>query len=257
MNFYTQMIGGIGDILLYMMKPGSPLGFFRSMHHRGDVTMVVAHANTDEAVHLFTRLPFVDHLRFRGRSIKVDTAPGQRFDIINRYSGLTWERPRLVLDEEEQRILDDLTTEPYVAVHVSASLQEKVPPKFEALLDGLRAANVRTVLLGIESTDNLPAIKGNRLHGFLGAEGSGQIILPPKLRLHVAVAQHASKFIGTLSCFNCAAQLASVPSFVLVNRALQEPNVYRMMHMNGAIIQPWNVGRPVEDIYREAVAWAK
>ena len=262
MNLYTQMIGGIGDILLAMMKPGSPLGYFPALKARGDTTMIVAHANTDETEALFKGLPHVDHLRFRGKSLKIDTAPGEHFALLKNYDGLEWEPPQLVLDETEQRILGVLTEQPYVAVHVAASLPEKIPPAPERLLLGLRDANIRTVLLGIESTDNLPAVAGNRQQGFRAEtvkEGRRRhILIPPLLRLHVAAAMHATKFIGTLSCFNCAVQLAAVPSFVLVNRSLQEPNIYRMMHTNGAIIAPYNAGAKVTDqIYLDAVEWAK
>lgn len=262
MNLYTQMIGGIGDILLYMMKPGSPLGYFRALKSRGDTTMAVVHANTDEARHLFEGLPYLDHLRFRGYSMKIDTAPGEKFEAFRRYEGLIWEPVRLALDAEEQSIFDALEREPYVAVHLSASLPEKVPPKFEELLAALRIADVRTVLLGIESSDDASAVKGNRGQGYRSRLGPPHhILLPPKLRLHAAVAQRASKFIGTLSCFNVAAQLAAVPSFVLVNRSLQEPNIYHMMQKNGAVIRPWNdwnlhPGLPAA-VYNQVVKWVK
>lgn len=256
MNLYTQMIGGIGDILLSMMKPGAHLGYFPALKRRGDKTMVVAHANTDAAFALFRDLPCVDHVRFRGRSMVVDTAPGQWFEVLKRWDGLLWEPPGVVLDEEEQRLLTDLVSDPYVAVHAAASLDEKVPPHIHKLILELRETGVRTVMLGIESTDDAPSFAGNRMCGYRSVLRE-EIILPPSLRLHVAAAQHARKFIGTLSCFNCAAQLAVVPSFVIVNRSLAEPRVYNMMHRNGAVIRSWNDGtKKVEDIYREAAQWA-
>lgn len=43
--------------------------------------MVVAHANTDAAVELFERLPYVDHLRFRGKSLRINTAPGAALPV--------------------------------------------------------------------------------------------------------------------------------------------------------------------------------
>ncbi len=258
MNLYVQMIGGIGDLLIYMMKPNSPLGYFPALKARGDTTLVVAHANTDAAAVLFERLPYVDHLRFRGHSKRIDTAPGETFHLLKRYDDLHWEPPHLVLDDEEQRILADLVCGRYIAVHLTASLPEKMPPGYERLLDRLREVNrtIPVVLLGVETDDDGPPVKGNRAAGIRSMRGDF-IVLPPKLRLHVAVAQCASKFIGTLSCFNCAAQLAAVPSFVLVNRSLQEPNVYRMMERNRAIVAPWNVGRPIDQIYDAAVEWAR
>lgn len=257
MNFYTQMIGGIGDLLIAMQKPGSHLGYFPALQARGDSTMIEAHANTDAAVALFERQPFVNHLRFRGKGLRIDSAPGARFDMLRQWSGLEWTRPRIVLDDYEQAYLDTVRSRgSYVAVHVAASLPEKVPPHFPALLDRLKYAGVRTILLGIEATDDGPAIVGNRSLGYRIIT-SGHIVPPPRLRLHIALAQQARKFIGALSCFNCAAQLAGVPSFVLVNRSIQDPQIYRMMRENSAIIEPWNLGtKKAEDIYREAGWWA-
>jgi hypothetical protein len=255
-NLYTQMVGGIGDLLIAMMRPGSHLGYFPALRARGHSTMVVAHANTDAAAALFEALPYVDYLKFRGMTRKIDTSEGRSFEALKRWNGLPWMQPAIALDDGEAASLRALTREPYVAVHITASLPHKVPPEFEKLLAGLREAGVRVVLLGVEPNDMAPAVKGNRVRGFRSLVG-GEILVPPQLRLHVALAQGARKFIGTLSCFNCAAQLASVPSFVIVDRSLKEPTIYRMMAQNGAIVEPWNVGKPIEAIYKDAVEWAK
>jgi hypothetical protein len=254
--FYTQMIGGIGDLLIYMQKPGSHLGYFGALKERGDTTMVVAHANTDAAAALFERQPYIDHLRFRGKGLRIDTIPGVRFELLKRWDGLPWKRPMPILTAEEKTTLAEIRQEPYVAVHLAASLREKVPPHIGLLLDGLNKANVRVVLLGCEASDDGPSVIGNRTAGFRSLVRN-EIVLPPSLRLHIAAAQCARKFVGTLSCFNCAAQIAAVPSFVIVDRSLQEPVVYRMMNMNGSIIAPWNVGKSVDAIYRDAVEWAR
>jgi len=102
------------------------------------------------------------------------------------------------------------------------------------LLEGLLHAGVHFVKVGNEADD-----------------------LPTSLRLHIDVVKRASKFIGTLSMFNCVAQLMEIPSFVLVNRSIKEPLIYNYMLQNSAWIAPWNVGAPVEEVYRTAVEWAK
>jgi hypothetical protein len=261
MNLYVQFIGGIGDILLAMYKPGSPLGYFPALKARGDTTMVEAHANTDVARVLFENLPYVDHIRFRGYSQKFDTAPGVQFERLKNWDGLMWEPPRLILDDEDDRIISEIAAKPYVTVHIAASLPEKVPPDIEKLLAGLAEARVRTVLVGVEAHDNDKAVKGNRTQGFrkLLDKYPDLICLRPGLRLHIAAVMFSRKFIGTLSCFNCVAQLSAIPSFVIVNRALKEPGVYAMMARNHAIVRPWNapgIGA-IDDIYRDAVTWAK
>ena len=257
MKLFSQITGGIGDILLYMMKPGSHLGYFPALKARGDSTMLSVHANTDAAIQLLERLPYVDHIWFRGKTLRIDGPKG--FEVLRTWDGLPWQQPQLALDDEEQSILADITREPYIAVHATASQENKAPPETYRLLAGLAASGLRTVLLGVETSDDGPPISGNRIAGIRSKlAGTPHILLPPKLRLHVAVAQRATKFIGTLSCFNCAAQLARVPSFVLVNRSIQEPNIYRMMRTNGAHAEAWNTGGPPPDvIYRRAVEWAK
>jgi hypothetical protein len=253
MKLFSQLNGGIGDILLGMMKPGSHLGYFPALKMRGDSTMLSVHANTDAAFQLLERLPYVDHIGFRGSTLRIDGPPG--YEVLRTWDGpLPWQQPQLALDDEELSILADITREPYIAVHMAASQPGRVPANPEKLLAGLSG---RIVLLGIETSDDGPAVIGNRVAGIRSKlAGTPYILLPPKLRLHVAVAQRATKFIGTVSCFNCAAQLAHVPSFILFNCSFKDPPIYDMMAKNGARTEAWNVGKPVEQIYRDAVEWA-
>ena len=257
MNFYIKMLGGIGDILLYMMKPGSPFGYFPALKARGDTTMVEALANSDAASELFDGQPCVDHIRFRGFSKKIDTAPGEDFNLLKNYRDLVWAQPQLFLDDEEQETLAELKKAPYIAVHLGSSNPARTPPGIEALIDGLTKANVRAVFVGAEVSDNEKGITGNRTPGFRRLLDS-HIWLPPRLRLQVAAVQSARKFIGTVSCFNCAAQLAAVPSFILYNRAYQDPGIFGMMNANRAVMRPWNAGvQPINTLYRDAVEWAQ
>ncbi len=232
MNYYTTMRGGIGDLLIYMMRPGSDLGYFADLKSRGHKTMVEVIANHAFSRDLFTNMPNVDYVKFNGFGV----ANGESFQRLrfNHERALEWRPPQIALDADEQRIFDKITAEPYVAVHFFASGADRILPAWGKLLVELRKTGVRTVLLGSETQDDLP----------------------PKLRLHVAVAQRATKFIGSQSCFNCAAQLARVPSFVIVNRSKSDQSIYNLMHQNHARIEAWNVGKPLDRIYREAAAWA-
>lgn len=257
MKFFTQTAGGIGDILLHMMKPGSHLGYFPALKARGDSTMFSVRANNDAAIQLLERLPYVDHIRFKGGKLRIDGPPD--YEALRTWDGLPWQQPQLALDDEEQSILADITREPYVAVHMGAAQSNRVPSNPEKLLAGLATTGRPTVLLGVETSDDGPSVSGNRVAGIRSKlAGTPHILLPPKLRLHVAVAQRATKFIGTVSCFNCAAQLARVPSFLLVNRSCHDPGIYRMMSQNGAHAEAWNIegGRSLDEIYRRAVEWA-
>lgn len=150
-------------------------------------------------------------------------------DVLLRY-------PELIddLDGFERETLKLYSTVPYVAVHLGASNLEKRPPHPELLIRVLHKANIPFMMVGHDS------------------EGP-----PPKLRMHIEVVKRASAFIGTLSCFNVVAQLSGLATFVLVNRAHKEPFIYGLMDQNGARVEPWNVGKPVEQIYAEAVVFAE
>ena len=256
MKFFTQTAGGIGDILLHMMKPGSHLGYFPALKARGDSTMFSVRSNTDAAIQLLERLPYVDHIRFHGKTLRIDGPPD--YEVLRTWYGLPWQQPQLILDDEERSTLADITREPYIAVHMGAAQPNRVPPYPEKLLAALSETGKRIVLVGAETSDDGPAIHGNRAAGIRSKLGNSFIMLPPKLRLHVAVTQHAAKFIGAVSCFNCAAQLAHVPSFLLCNRSCPDPFIYNIMAKNGAHTETWNIegGRPLDKIYSRAVEWA-
>lgn len=138
--------------------------------------------------------------------------------------------------------LDVIADESYVAVHLGASSPDKIPPKPELLLRGLSEAGVRYVLVGNEPCTVPPETRR-----------------PPhdSLRLHIEVVKRADSFIGTLSCFNAVAQVTGTRSFVLVNRSIKEPLIYQHMAENEAWVEAWNVGKPIERIYADAIEWAK
>lgn len=155
--------------------------------------------------------------------MRLDTPIG-RGDLLLKYPEF--------LDDYDPALLP---SPPYVAVHLHASHPHKQSPKPNLLRNGLIAAGVYYVEVGNEAQE-----------------------LPPSFRLHLEVVMRARKFIGTLSVFNVVAQIKKVPAFVLVNRSLKEPTIYKRMTDNGSIVREWNNGiQPIADIYREAVEWAK
>lgn len=149
-------------------------------------------------------------------------------DVLMRYPALIED----LTDAERARL--DAITPGYVAVHLGSSDPQKIPPNPKLLIHALQRSGARYMLVGHDS------------------EGPA-----PKLRMHIEIVKRARKFIGTLSCFNVVAQLAKVPSFVLVNRAHTEPFIYGLMAENRAVVEAWNLGcRPVGQIYDQAVEWA-
>jgi hypothetical protein len=126
---------------------------------------------------------------------------------------------------------------PYIAVHLGASDQRKLPPEPQLLERKLEEAEVNTVYVGTEYLD-LPH--------------------PNDLRVHIDAVSDARGFIGTLSAFNCVAQIMRVPSFVFVNMSIKDPKIYDLMAKNQARVCPWNTGQyPIGQLYDEAVEWAK
>lgn len=224
MKVYSVLHGGLGDMLLQMYTPGRPFGRLADAKARGYETAAVVESDRRCARELVAGAPFLDHI--------VPKIP-QGFQYADSV------RPRLAWAEYQHAFADaeratiESIHRPYVAVHLGSDGYEKRPPDPKLLLGMLQAAHVPHVVVGHDS------------------EGP-----PPSLWTHIEVVRRAAKFIGTLSCFNCVAQLAKVPSFVLLNRAIKEPIIFGRMRDNGAIGEEWNVGRPVTDIYRQAVAWA-
>lgn len=152
--------------------------------------------------------------------------------------------PELIapLNGDDLDVLDDLP-ENFVAVHLWGSEPKKCVPMPAMLCAGLVTSGVKFVVLGNEPADYLaPGLR-----------------VPPKIALQIAVMRRARKFIGTLSMWNCVAQVFAVPSFVLVNRSIKEPYIYRLMEQNHATVRAWNVehGRGPYGVYAEAVEWAK
>ena len=146
-------------------------------------------------------------------------------DVLLRY-------PELIDDLTDfERLQLETMKQPYVAVHLSTNLVVKVPPQPRILLDKLLAAGVQYVLVG--------------------HDGEGP---KPKLRKHIEVVKRASKFIGTLSCFNVVAQLSRVPSLVLANSAVKEPFIFALMTERGARVEFWN-GRKPEELYDSVIDW--
>lgn len=152
-------------------------------------------------------------------------------DVLLRY-------PELIEDltERDRNLLAALPKR-YIALHRGSSQAVKMPPKSDILFNQLKMADVPFVEVGREACP--PGTT-------------------PKLRFHIEVVRRATGFIGTLSCFNVVAQLAKVPSFVLVNQSIKEPFVYGLMNQNGARVEAWNTGtKSVEAIYYEASLWAQ
>lgn len=147
------------------------------------------------------------------------------------------------LTPAEERLLDALPPN-FVAAHLFGSAPEKCPPRPLFLLNWLSHFKIRAVLLGNE-LDN--------------QSFSTHIPLPQDagLHVHLEALRRADKFIGSLSCFNCAAQVWQKPSFVLANRSLKEPFIYGRMAINPrCVVRAWNADTPLEVIYREAGEWA-
>lgn len=257
MNVYTEMNGGTGDLLLYMMKPVSDFGHFADLKAAGHKTMVQVTANSDASIDLFRNINHLDYLRFASPTMRVDQKPpGEpfaKFDKIRRH-GANWYQPTLFLDSEDMNIVAEVATEPFIAFHPFATAANRVPPNMLKLIDMLCENHHHVRLLG-SATDTLNSGEMDYYSHPNLTDMRGRT----SLRAALTITKLASKFIGTLSCMNCAAALAKVPSFVIVNRAIKDPGIYQIMGANGARVEPWNaIDNPkhIDHIYAEAAAWA-
>ena len=132
----------------------------------------------------------------------------------------------------------------FIAVHPFTSTPNKAFPNPDVLFDWLRRDGVPFVVLGNEPLYLAPCA----------------IRVPGRLPLSFEVLRRARKFVGTLSSFNCAAQLMMKPSYVIVNRSIKESFVYGLMADNNAVVKAWNeIGGKQSDIraiYHDVVEWA-
>jgi hypothetical protein len=127
----------------------------------------------------------------------------------------------------------------FVAVHPFSTDSGRTLPNIGYLLGRLAERGLPFVVLGVES---LPFDWPR---------------LPPRLPVHIEAVRRCAKFIGTQSCFACAAQVLRKPSFIMVNRAYRDPYFFALAATNGARVEAWNDGHAtLPEIYKAAAEWA-
>lgn len=231
MKVHATLHGGLGDMLLQIGRSGQPFGYLADAKAKGHETCIVIEPGPGR------ESGCAEIVEGLGHRLSMTAPPGsQPISSVFKKLSLEWRDTVFPIDEA-QRVTVESIASPYIAVHLSASDWQRIPPEPGLLLKKLLVAKVPYVLVG--------------------HDGEGP---KPKFLTHMAVVQRATGFLGVLSCFNCVAQLWPIPSYVMVNRSKKEPIVYGLMERNRARIMPWNEIDKRLDInayYDAAVDWAR
>lgn len=219
---FTPIAGGIGDLLTYYLE--GELGYFEALVRSGRRTKVVVWSDSDQARSVFERNPWINAIDVRPfrpvagltdgfRAYAQQTTPGDRL-LSEDDPAFAWTRPSFYLSPEEWEIAATLRSwEPYVAVHPFAGQPERSLAKtgLARVIVETAAKHGRVVVLG-----------GNSVRGatniFEGYDIPHPCVLnlvnTGTVRLHALAASRATKFIGSVSCYNCVAQSFGVPALV-------------------------------------------
>ena len=183
------------------------------MQARGATTRVELFAHHGaQGVDFLAGNPYVDEvchthgLPFNPYKIAAKRAGDYR--LLTVADKLVWERPEIYLTAEEQHVANDiLSGGPYVAFHPFAGDSDEEKRRFQidpnAILKALDVAGIRVVVLG--GPGESVSFSGPNVINMIGKYS---------VRLHVYLVAHSQKFIGSMSCYNCAALEYEIPSLI-------------------------------------------
>lgn len=216
---YTVMSGGLGDIILSTLHPGCDLGYFKALKERGDMTKVDMWCHHGEQGKTLLGLnPYIDqceHTKDLPYNLYRHSAgrAGQ-FRLLTREEKATlpWERPEIYLSPEEQTLADKiLSPGPITTFHAFANPGAAREDRafgnhinLSSMIAALCEGGVRVVLLGGPG-EAIACRPHPNLINLIGR---------PTVRLQTYLVSKSQKFIGGMSCFNCAALEFGVPSII-------------------------------------------
>lgn len=256
------MAGGLGDIMTYYLE--GDLGYFPVLHERGFKTKVTAWSVSNQIRPLFmynshidvlTTPPFgpVEGLTDGFRTYAQSVEPEWRLLRDDERAHVPWQQPTFPLTPAEQQMADDITGAPYIAVHPFAGRPERSLMRAGIAREIVDTAAERmlVVVLGGNSLRDKRAPDGSgrsmgtaHLIESYGNEGRNVCSLTNQfsVRLHAYIAQHATKFIGSVSAYNCVAQHFKIPSLVFGSAGNRNSmragagSVFKKMRDNGTAI---------------------
>ena len=230
-KYATVMGGGLGDVILsYLTLHPTYLADLKRREPDSFVRVAAYTVNRNAVIEFLRFCPWIDELvvaDWKGNydEYVADILDGF-IDIDKLRSELKSIIPTIFLSPTEEQILSELTSEPYVAFHPFAGTPERDwrgGIDLINVIDRICDAGQRVILLGGSSVRvegcNVCSLREKLLY-----QRPGLINLVNKytVRLHASLATKAARFIGSVSCYNCAAAAMKVPS-LLVTHAGNRP----------------------------------
>jgi len=225
-EYVVPICGGLGDVFVRYLMPGD-CGYVADLKRREPQARVVCQLMSTNPQSAAFLVPWVDDVVYQPwdgdyRGFLARTRAGR---IDQRL--YTWERPPIALTEEERRLADSV--EPFVAIHPFAgTLNRDWRSRVDlvALVNALCDAGLTVVMLGGSSrrTDGEAGrtTVTQLIEQFdMDRPGLVNMVNRQSVRLQAYMATRAARFIGSFSCYHCAAFAVDVPALVLADRGFK------------------------------------
>lgn len=215
----VPLAGGLGDILLKYLLPGD-CGYIADLRRGEPDAKVRGHVMSTNPHSAVFAAGLFDEMR-------VETWDGDYRAFLDRSGGrrieqsrYRWVRPEIALTTQERKLADGLGS--FVAVHPFAGTANRAWADrldLERMVDVLCDAGLTVVMLGGSSvrTAGKGKVTVEHLNDVFTMERPGLVNLVNRygVRLQAHLAARAQRFIGSFSCYHCAAFACDVPSLVL------------------------------------------
>lgn len=173
----------------------------------------------------------------------------EQLSVVAARLSLPWTQPRLILTPDEQRLRDDLVTsgEPYVVLHPFAGDPDRSLlatlglTRLNQVINQITDQGWRVVVVGGSSLRLENRVTDLREH-FESTNPSVTNLVGKPLRVQLAIASKAGRYLGSFSSFQCLAACMHTPMLILAPKHLRE-NMLKADH--GIFWLTRNQGSPV------------
>jgi hypothetical protein len=219
-DYVVRIVGGLGDTILRYLLPGD-CGYVEGLRRREPRARIVcALMSTNPRAAEFVS-PLFD-------GVICGPWDGDERGFLARWSAArsidrslgAWRRPAIVLSPEERAVADEL--DGCIALHPFAGTDNRDWSRrvdLMALVDRLCAAGLRVAVLGGSSSrrEGRGAVTEREIVERFDMERPGltNLVNRASVRLQALVASRARRFVGSFSCYHCAAFAMDTPALVL------------------------------------------
>jgi hypothetical protein len=208
-EYVVPIRGGLGDAILKYMLPGDcgRIEALRRIDPDAIVRCDLVSTNEHSAEFL---APIFDSVDYRPWSDEVTRRPGNAISET-----IEWIRPEIWLDDDERALANSIGQ--CVVLHPFAGTQNREwasRVRLDALIDSLIDLGKVVVLLGGTSTRDQRKITESFA---MERPGLVNMINRQSVRLQAHMAATAAAFVGSFSCYHCAAFATERPALVLAS----------------------------------------